>query len=334
LTDNLIRILFFSAATSYGGGERYLITLLPLLKAKGYGVALICQQADLFRSIEDYIIDESGVDYYDFVVFNGNGALYKWSRSIRRFNKKSIFVMHSSLYDAQGIFYKRLLRPLILKWYLNKIDLVLRVAKSCVTDSFHENIATVYNGVFLGRKLRSRRSNFGELKLCILGALNANKNQILAIQSLLELPKNITLTIIGDGPLRTNLELFVRELHLEKRVFFLGFKDDPVSVIRMCDCLLITSKIEAFPFSALEAMSVGVPVISSNVGGISELIEDGFNGFLFDINCKDELILKIRFFHALESERRFFGKNAWATIAHKFTAQSMANNFIDSLISL
>lgn len=323
-----IKILFFSAASSYGGGERYLITLLPLLEAMGHSVALTCLNPNVFSEIRRYIVSRFSVEKFDAVVFNGNGALYKWSRATILHGVKSVFVMHTSLYDTQERFYKRMLRPALLKWYSRRLDLIIRVSESCLPNSYHNNIVTIHNGVLLGVESTSQRVDFGVLKLVMVGALNSNKNQILAIKSLLELPGNVMLTLIGTGPLQDDLKRIVKQYSLEKRVTFLGFRNNPVSILGEYHCLLITSKIEAFPFVALEAMSVGVPVISANVGGIGELIQDGINGLLFDIDHIDEFISKIRIIYEMEGRRKIIGKNAWLTISNKFTADSMAKNFI------
>ena len=204
--------------------------------------------------------------------------------------------------------------------------------KSCLPDTFHQNMNTIYNGVPLGTKAKSARSDSGPLKLAIVGMLNSNKNQALAICSLCDLPENITLSIMGSGPEKELLEDFVSRKSLTDRVTFLGFVNDPVQILSQCHALLMPSIIEALPFAALEAMSIGLPVISSKTGGLTELIYDGVNGLLFNVNDKQELINKIMAIYRDEDWRKQLAAAAWETISIKYSANHMAQEFEDVLL--
>ena len=88
------------------------------------------------------------------------------------------------------------------------------------------------------------------------------------------------LVLIGDGPDRSNAERLVHELGLSERVRFLGKQLDFVEVLQGADLFLLPSQNESFGLAALEALSCGLPVIASKVGGVPEVIEDGVCGFL------------------------------------------------------
>lgn len=88
------------------------------------------------------------------------------------------------------------------------------------------------------------------------------------------------LLLIGDGPLRSRLEKMCRELNLCSSVVFLGKQLSIVELLSLADVYLCTSETESFGLSALEAMGCGVPSVSSDAGGIPEVIDDGINGFL------------------------------------------------------
>ncbi len=87
--------------------------------------------------------------------------------------------------------------------------------------------------------------------------------------------------IIGDGPERSGLEACIRFMALEKDVIITGFQKDIRSFMSICDCIALTSGAEAFPLSIIEAMAMGRPVVSSEVGGTPEQIQHGVNGFLY-----------------------------------------------------
>ncbi len=90
----------------------------------------------------------------------------------------------------------------------------------------------------------------------------------------------VTLQLVGDGPERERIRGLVREAALDESVQFLGERTDLPNVLRGADLFLLPSESESFGLAALEAMSCGVPVIASRVGGVPEVVVDGETGLL------------------------------------------------------
>ncbi len=88
------------------------------------------------------------------------------------------------------------------------------------------------------------------------------------------------LLMIGDGPERGPAESLAQELGLESHVTFLGKQDHIERLLPLADVLLLPSQLESFGLAALEGMACGVPAVATRVGGVSELITDGVDGFL------------------------------------------------------
>ena len=93
-----------------------------------------------------------------------------------------------------------------------------------------------------------------------------------------------TLLMVGDGPELPRAEQSVREGGLSSKVHFIGRQDPVESLLGVSDLLLLPSETESFGLAALEAMACGVPVMSSDAGGLPELIEDGLGGILVPEN--------------------------------------------------
>ncbi len=91
------------------------------------------------------------------------------------------------------------------------------------------------------------------------------------------------LLLIGDGPDRHVAETFCREHGISDDLIVLGKVKDTQRVLGIADLFLLPSESESFGLAALEAMAAGVPVISSNTGGIPEVNEDGFSGYLSNV---------------------------------------------------
>jgi glycosyltransferase involved in cell wall biosynthesis len=116
-----------------------------------------------------------------------------------------------------------------------------------------------------------------------IGRLDKVKGCDYLIKAVSELAKrglNFCLVIVGDGPERESLNSLVEDLGLQKQIYFCGFRDDTTNVYQSLDLFVLPSLNEGIPLAMLEAMSQGVPVIATRVGGVPEVIQDGVNGLL------------------------------------------------------
>ena len=136
-----------------------------------------------------------------------------------------------------------------------------------------------------------------EFIVAILSALRPEKGHSYAFKALKEILKNevkIKLLIIGDGERKAYLQSLAKELSISKYVVWLGWQKDPRQFIGISDILLLPSTAETFSIAILESLSMGKPVITTDIGGASEMVLDGLNGFLIkpkDV-CSIEKVLK------------------------------------------
>ncbi|OPZ93551.1 MAG: Alpha-D-kanosaminyltransferase [Firmicutes bacterium ADurb.Bin419] len=159
-----------------------------------------------------------------------------------------------------------------------------------------QNIFTVYNGINFDKKdlkltkeefLSKYKLNFGkdDVIIGILARLHPVKGISTFLQAAAEVIKQnptVRFLIAGDGEERKSLERKSASLGLEKNVYFLGFIDEPYEFVNSIDINVLTSLSESFPYSILEGTLFKKATISSNVGGISDLIDNERNGFLFE----------------------------------------------------
>ncbi|MDA6070215.1 N-acetyl-alpha-D-glucosaminyl L-malate synthase BshA [Flavobacterium sp. AC] len=97
------------------------------------------------------------------------------------------------------------------------------------------------------------------------------------------------LMMVGDGPEKEKAEVLCMELGIYDKVIFFGNSNEIDKILCMTDLFLLPSETESFGLAALEAMACGVPVISSNSGGLPEVNFDGFSGYLSDVGNVDEM---------------------------------------------
>jgi glycosyltransferase involved in cell wall biosynthesis len=128
-----------------------------------------------------------------------------------------------------------------------------------------------------------RASQEGHPSLVYVGRLSPEKGVTLVLRALAAVSQP-NLTIIGNGPQRPELEVMTARLGIADRVHFLGSRpwgDELLELIRRHQALILPSLTEGLPLVLIEAMSQGVPVIASSVGGIPDLVQDGVTGLLF-----------------------------------------------------
>ncbi len=143
--------------------------------------------------------------------------------------------------------------------------------------------------------------------------------------------------IAGEGRESAKLQTLSRELGIEKRVHFLGHRDDIFDVLRALDLLVISSDHEGLPMVLLEALALGIPVVARKVGGIPEVITDGVTGILVGSNSPAELSLACENAVAREEFRRQLSEAGRSTVFERFGAETSARHVVElyrSLVSL
>jgi len=122
-----------------------------------------------------------------------------------------------------------------------------------------------------------------EIVISFVGRLDSSKDPILLISSFKELllqRNNIKLVLIGDGVLMPKLKSIVDESGLGEKFVFLGFKSaaEVAAILQVSDIFTLTSAYEGMPIALTEAMSCGLPVVTTDVGEVRKLVKPGFNG--------------------------------------------------------
>ena len=164
--------------------------------------------------------------------------------------------------------------------------------------------------------LRSRMIEPKERVLVCVANFSPVKNHFKMIDALRNVLLDgdlVRLILIGDGPMREEVQAYVESKSMREAVIFLGSRVDRLKILPECQGLILPSKHEGFPNAVLEAMALGIPVIASNTGGIPELIEHGETGWLFPPDDELEIaatMRKVLFDHpaalkcATEAQRR------------------------------
>ena len=135
------------------------------------------------------------------------------------------------------------------------------------------------------------------IKIGMIGRLSEEKNPF----CFLEAAKRITnlhgksiFYVIGDGPLRESMREKVEQMNIVKNVYFEGAVDNVNEWLLILDILVFSSDFEGIPLTMLEAMSAGLPVIATNVGGIPQVMKNRENGMLVEPNDPEQIAVAVK----------------------------------------
>ena len=180
---------------------------------------------------------------------------------------------------------------------INASDVVTTVSQSLKNDTVllfevSRDVEVVHNFVCPSHferppdlEFRSQLSPKGTPILCHVSNFRPVKRVLDVIDTFARVraEREVTLLMVGDGPDRARAEARCRELDLAQDVVFLGKVKNPIEPLLISDLLLLPSETESFGLVALEALAAGVPVVSSNVGGLPEVNVQEETGFLRDV---------------------------------------------------
>ncbi|MEO2090496.1 MAG: glycosyltransferase family 4 protein, partial [Gemmataceae bacterium] len=154
-----------------------------------------------------------------------------------------------------------------------------------------DHIVTIPNGIDTTRYARTlsrteaRKQvglpDDGRTLIGTLGRLHPHKGQEYLIRAVAALDRrDVLAVIVGSGPLEAELKHLADDLGATDRIAFLGQRSDVIDLLQAFDVFALPSVCEALPYALLEAMSVGVPSVATDVGGVVELVEQGVSGLV------------------------------------------------------
>ena len=358
-----MKVLHLISGGDTGGAKTHIISLVKEL-GQIIDAKVICFIEDIFyyealeaginievfeqkkrsdMSVIGRLKDEIDTEGYDIVHCHGARANFIAMFLKHKINKPIITTIHSDYkLDFKDNFYKRVVYTAINSIALRKLDYYIAISNSfrqmLVERGFREDkIFTVYNGIdmegemdYVSREEFLRRYDIegqGKILVGIIARLDLVKDHetfIKAAYKVLQERKDIIFLIAGVGNDEKNLKTLVEEMGIGDYVHFLGFVKDQYSFFNAIDINTLTSISESFPYVILEGARLKKTVISTEVGGINHLIEDGFNGWLIPVRDSDALAQKIIFFMENKDKIKTMGENLFKKVKLDFSSKRMA----------
>jgi len=267
-------------------------------------------------------------------------------------NRKLIYTEHSKWEVEQISFKWRIIGCYLMK-KLNAVVGINNLVADSLQNKFkikHQKVYTIKNGVDLNRFSKKNRFLKRELNIpnniAVIGIV-ANfrkvKNHIFllkAFKNLLKEYKNVKLLFIGQGfkgdkeNSEHEIKHFIEDNQLNNNVLLLGFRADIANLLNIMDIFCLSSFKEGLPISLIEAMAAGLPVVGTDVEGIRDIIINGKNGFLVQID--DVKGLKNALYTLLndESLRQKMGRESKSLANQAYSLDYCINQYQDLFMSI
>jgi glycosyltransferase involved in cell wall biosynthesis len=161
---------------------------------------------------------------------------------------------------------------------------------------------------------------------CFVGRFTEQKGIDVLLHAVTEIQNQHTVFrvwLVGDGPLRAELEEWVAKENLSSIVQFLGYRSDIPAILQASDVFVLPSRYEAMPISLLEAMAAGLPCVVTNVGDNAKVVEDGITGIVVPPENPEALATALRKMLAEPEMRRAMGEAARKK-AQQYSVERMA----------
>lgn len=249
---------------------------------------------------------------YDIVSIHTSLAAFFTRLSIMLCSKKPKLVIntvHGYLFDDKSSLLKKIIMLLAEKLtkcvtniiiVMNSIDYNIATKHKLYKDSIYLingmgiDLSRFPSTSFENKILLRKKYNFSksDFLLVYVAEFSKRKNQKFLLDSINKLLKegfgDIKLVLLGDGKLLDELKIYAENLGISNNVVFVGYTKDTCTYYQISDVCVSSSRSEGLPFNIMEAMSVGLPIIASNVKGHSDLVIQNENGFLFEYDNTDE----------------------------------------------
>ena len=193
----------------------------------------------------------------------------------------------------------------------------------------NKNGRVINNAVDIDQDYRKESHMSGNEKILLfVGRLIKGKNWQRLIRAVAELEAKVPwkLYICGDGDDRQHLVEMIRELNLEKNIIYLGFRDDVYKIMQKSDLLIMPSLSEGMPNVVVEALSIGLPCLLSDIIAHRDVMGDGYGDCFFDPYDVEELRDRISNFLENETMKEFLAHEG-KIIARKYLPEKMVESY-------
>ncbi|WP_434567172.1 glycosyltransferase [Vibrio chagasii] len=332
-----------------GGAETQLLLLCKSLKKRGHTV-IVCSMTKPKDLVHEF--ESLGIPVYDLGMKEGVPSMRGFINWLKLLLKHKPDLVHSHMIHANILsrLSNLILRnPLVntahsvveggkfLEFIYRSTKYIPNLFSHVSVDGYEtyikkklvckQNFIQMENGIQIPQKHvdQFKGKNYSSpYRFIHVARLEEVKNQRLLLDSLSRLGVDYQLDILGDGSLRQELENYARQLGIYDKVQFHGAVRNVGDFLSRSDAFVLTSKYEGLPMSVLEAMAYGLPIVSTDVGDLSQLVTNNCNGFLVQHHTPDDFSKALEEMMSLSD----FSYSKMCSVSYKIVSRSYS---IDSI---
>ena len=309
------------------------VKVLCLWKKEGFDILRIFAMARLFSKEKPDIVHTHGwggglfsgvlgarLAGVTIVIHGEHGTLYV-DKKRRILAQKFLFLLVDRIITVSEDLKKQLIR-----YFKIEPEKVIAIINGVDTGKFQPNPSSA---LIKRRELNLKEDEFMVGSVGRLVSIKDYQTLLYAAKEVINRLPNVKFMLVGDGPLRRELENLAVTLEIDKNILILGSRSDVAELINTMDLFVLTSLSEGLSNTILEAMAVGKPIIATDVGGNPEIVKDGETGLLIQPKNYKKLAESIVNLLSLSNLRKEMGAAARTRIVKKFSLQRMAKEYED-----
>jgi len=365
-----MKILLLANHLNPGGIATYTISLAQGLKNKGHLIKVASRGGEWCRRLEELGIEHIYLSLHTKSELSPR-IFFAKRELLKRLETDRVDILHAQtritrvlaqfMRNHSGIpfvstahgFYTRRLGQRFFPCWGDGVVAISQAVKNDLVDKFKldkRKIKVIYNGIDVYRsnkiitdqdkaQIKEDLGIDSEKVVVSISRLSFIKGQIYLVRAMEKIARDypgLSCIIVGEGEAEDSLRKETDNLNLGKRVRFLKSVEDTTKILSIADVFVLPTMQEGLGLAILEAMASGIPVISTNIGGIPEIIRDGTNGLL--VPAQDASALAGAISRLLKDEplRIRLALNGRETVREKFSAERMigeSENFYEEIIA-
>ena len=326
-----MKIIFTIASLGSGGAERVVSLLANKMVEQGHQVEIICLK---FNDVYYQLHPEVKVTLAMQQTKNRLTEVF-WLRKYVKQEKPNVVIaftegvycftiaaligtkipiIASERLDPSAMTWKRNLLKRVLLPYANWLVVQTKGIKEYFPKSIQRKTSVIFNPVKEDISHSTLHTPHSTLNWIIsVARLFPQKNQEMMIRAFAKIADEFPdweLVIYGEGPLRSSLELIVESLELKGRVLLPGRTEHVIEELRKSKIFCLSSDYEGMSNSMIEAICVGLPIVTTKVSGTDELVQEGINGYVVEIGDVEGMACALRKLMSNEHLIQQMGENS------------------------
>ena len=297
-----LKVLHLLRSNRFSGAENVVFQIIDMFKNDNIEMAYCSRDGQIRESLKERNINFLPISQlsvrevkrvirdYEPDVIHAHDPYASFIAAIAGGKHKIISHMHGNHEDLSRLCFKSLLYLLSTK----RFNHIFWVSNSAYDNYYFKEYinsksSILYNIINRDSLIKKMNEdlNVYNYDVVYIGRLTYPKNPerlIKVLKLAIEINPNITVAIVGTGDLLEQTKKLTVKLGVSNNIAFLGFKSNPLKILHDAKVMLMTSRFEGTPMCALEAMALGVPIVSLPTDGLMELVDNEVTGYLSDDN--------------------------------------------------